>query len=289
MELIILTGLSGSGKSTGLKTLEDLGFFTMDNIPFRFAGLILKDLQNSSRDNNVKRIALGLDIRTIIDANDFDTFFNEIDNLDIDYKIIFLEASTQSILNRYNLTRRKHPLTKDTLLQSIEDEIYLMEDIKDKANMIVDTSFLTAKELSRKIEMAVASFSKNTLLNIHLQSFGFKHGVPIDADMIFDVRTLPNPYYLENLREKTGFNDDVYDYVMSFESAQALYSKILDLITFLIPGYIKDEKRHLTIGIGCSGGKHRSVSFVRRLQKDLNSLDDINIYSIHREKERGNW
>ncbi|MGL4365765.1 RNase adapter RapZ [Cetobacterium sp.] len=289
MELIILTGLSGSGKSTGLKTLEDLGFFTMDNIPFRFAGLILKDLQNSSRDNNVKRIALGLDIRTIIDANDFDTFFNEIDNLDIDYKIIFLEASTQSILNRYNLTRRKHPLTKDTLLQSIEDEIYLMEDIKDKANMIVDTSFLTAKELSRKIEMAVASFSKNILLNIHLQSFGFKHGVPIDADMIFDVRTLPNPYYLENLREKTGFNDDVYDYVMSFESAQALYSKILDLITFLIPGYIKDEKRHLTIGIGCSGGKHRSVSFVRRLQKDLNSLDDINIYSIHREKERGNW
>ncbi|MGL4642505.1 MAG: RNase adapter RapZ [Cetobacterium sp.] len=289
MELIILTGLSGSGKSTGLKTLEDLGFFTMDNIPFRFAGLILKDLQTSSKDSSVKRIALGLDIRTIIDANDFDTFFNEIDNLEIDYKIIFLEASTQSILNRYNLTRRKHPLTKDTLLQSIEDEIYLMEDIKDKANMIVDTSFLTAKELSRKIEMAVASFSKNILLNIHLQSFGFKHGVPIDADMIFDVRTLPNPYYLENLREKTGFNDDVYDYVMSFESAQALYSKILDLITFLIPGYIKDEKRHLTIGIGCSGGKHRSVSFVRRLQKDLNSLDDINIYSIHREKERGNW
>ena len=289
MELIILTGLSGSGKSTGLKTLEDLGFFTMDNIPFRFAGLILKDLQTSSKDSSVKKIALGLDIRTIIDANDFDTFFNEIDNLEIDYKIIFLEASTQSILNRYNLTRRKHPLTKDTLLQSIEDEIYLMEDIKDKANMIVDTSFLTAKELSRKIEMAVASFSKNILLNIHLQSFGFKHGVPIDADMIFDVRTLPNPYYLENLREKTGFNDDVYDYVMSFESAQALYSKILDLITFLIPGYIKDEKRHLTIGIGCSGGKHRSVSFVRRLQKDLNSLDDINIYSIHREKERGNW
>lgn len=289
MELIILTGLSGSGKSTGLKTLEDLGFFTMDNIPFRFAGLILKDLQTSKKENGVKKIALGLDIRTVIDANDFDTFFNEIDNLNIDYKIIFLEASTQSILNRYNLTRRKHPLTKDTLLQSIEDEIYLMEDIKDKANMIIDTSFLTGKELSRKIEMAVASFSKNILLNIHLQSFGFKHGVPIDADMIFDVRTLPNPYYLDTLREKTGFNDEVYDYVMSFESAQILYSKILDLITFLIPGYIKDEKRHLTIGIGCSGGKHRSVSFVRRLQKDLNTLQEINIYSIHREKERGNW
>ncbi|MGL5760128.1 MAG: RNase adapter RapZ, partial [Cetobacterium sp.] len=251
MELIILTGLSGSGKSTGLKTLEDLGFFTMDNIPFRFAGVILKDLKNSTKGNGVKRIALGLDIRTIINENDFNTFFNEIDNLNIDYKIIFLEASTQSILNRYNLTRRKHPLTKETLLQSIEDEIFLMEDIKDKANLIIDTSFLSAKELSRKIELAVASFSKNILLNIHLQSFGFKHGVPIDADMIFDVRTLPNPYYLEELREKTGLNDEVYDYVMSFETSRILYDKILDLITFLIPGYIKDEKRHLTIGIGC--------------------------------------
>ena len=121
MELIILTGLSGTGKSTGLKSLEDLGFFTMDNIPFRFAGIILKDLKNSIKDKSVKRIALGLDIRTIINENDFNTFFNEIDNLNIDYKIIFLEASTQSILNRYNLTQRKHPLTKETLLQSLED------------------------------------------------------------------------------------------------------------------------------------------------------------------------
>ncbi|MGL4867274.1 MAG: RNase adapter RapZ, partial [Cetobacterium sp.] len=237
----------------------------------------------------VSKIALGLDIRTIINANDCNEFFKEIDSLEIDYKVIFLEASIQTILNRYNLTRRKHPLTKDTLLQSIEDEIFFMGEIKDKTNLIIDTSFLSAKELSRKIEMAVASFSKNILLNIHLQSFGFKHGVPIDSDMIFDVRTLPNPYYIEALREKTGFNDDVYEYVMSFESSQTLYSKIFDLITFLIPGYIKDEKRHLTIGIGCSGGKHRSVSFVRKLQKDLNSLNDINIYSAHREKERGNW
>ncbi|MGL4646259.1 MAG: RapZ C-terminal domain-containing protein, partial [Cetobacterium sp.] len=146
-----------------------------------------------------------------------------------------------------------------------------------------------AKELSRKIELAVASFSKNILLNIHLQSFGFKHGVPIDADMIFDVRTLPNPYYLEELREKTGLNDEVYDYVMSFETSRILYDKILDLITFLIPGYIKDEKRHLTIGIGCSGGKHRSVSFVRKLEKDLKNINEVNIFSIHRENERGNW
>ncbi|MBC2851474.1 RNase adapter RapZ [Cetobacterium sp. 8H] len=289
MELIILTGLSGSGKSTGLKTLEDLGFFTMDNIPFRFAGLILEDLKNSKIDNSVKRIALGLDIRTVINQNDFENFFSHVDRLNIDYKIIFLEASTQAILNRYNLTRRKHPLTKDTLLQSIQDEFCLMKDIKDKANLIIDTSFLSAKELSRKIENAVESFSKSVFLNIHIQSFGFKHGVPIDADMIFDVRTLPNPYYLPDLREKTGFDNEVYDYVMKFDISQELYRKILDLILFLIPGYMKDEKRHLTIGIGCSGGKHRSVSFVRRLENDLRDVEGTNIYTFHREKERGNW
>ena len=289
MELIILTGLSGSGKSTGLKTLEDLGFFTMDNIPFRFAGPILEDLKNTKNDSAVKKIALGLDIRTIINQNDLDAFFSHLYNWDIDYKIIFLESSVRAILNRYNLTRRKHPLTKDTLLHSIESEIILMGDIKDKANLIIDTSFLNTKELSRKIETAVNSFSKNILLNIHIQSFGFKHGIPIDADMIFDVRTVPNPYYIEELRELTGFDSSVYEYVMSFDTSKELYNKILDLILFLIPGYIKDEKRHLTIGIGCSGGKHRSVSFVRKLEKDLKNISEVNIFSIHRENERGNW
>ncbi|WP_297598558.1 RNase adapter RapZ [uncultured Cetobacterium sp.] len=289
MELIILTGLSGSGKSTGLKTLEDLGFFTMDNIPFRFAGSILEDLKNSKIDNSVTRIALGLDIRTVINQNDFENFFSHVDRLNIDYKIIFLEASTQAILNRYNLTRRKHPLTKDTLLQSIQDEFCLMKDIKDKANLIIDTSFLSAKELSRKIETAIETFSKNVFLNIHIQSFGFKYGVPIDADMIFDVRTLPNPYYIPELREKTGFDEEVYNYVMDFNISQELYKKILDLIVFLIPGYMKDEKRHLTIGIGCSGGKHRSVSFVRKLESDLKTVEGTNVYTFHREDERGNW
>ena len=289
MELIILTGLSGSGKSTGLKTLEDLGFFTMDNIPFRFAGSILEDLKNSKIDNSVTRIALGLDIRTVINQNDFENFFSHVDKLNIDYKIIFLEASTQAILNRYNLTRRKHPLTKDTLLQSIQDEFCLMKDIKDKANLIIDTSFLSAKELSRKIETAIETFSKNVFLNIHIQSFGFKYGVPIDADMIFDVRTLPNPYYIPELREKTGFDEEVYNYVMDFNISQELYKKILDLIVFLIPGYMKDEKRHLTIGIGCSGGKHRSVSFVRKLESDLKTVEGTNVYTFHREDERGNW
>lgn len=286
MELIILTGLSGSGKSTAIKTLEDLEFFTMDNIPFRFAGSILEDIQNKKV---LKRVALGLDIRTIIDRNDFNLFFSQIDALGIKYKIVFLEASVQAILNRYNLTRRKHPLMKNTLLQSIEDEICIMKTIKDRADLIIDTSFLSAKELSKKIENVASIFSKNVLINIHIQSFGFKHGVPIDADMIFDARTLPNPYYIPELKNLTGKDSQVYEYVMNFDQSRELYNKIKDLIIFLIPGYIKDEKRHLTIGIGCSGGKHRSVSLARTLFDDLKHLNNIHVNLTHREEERGNW
>lgn len=288
MELIIITGLSGSGKSTGLKILEDLNFYTMDNIPFRFVAMILKDLKESKK-KSVQKLALGLDVRTVINQNDFISFFHEMDKLNIDYKIIFLEASVQSIINRYNLTRRKHPLTKSTLLESIEDEFSLMKEIKDKSDMIIDTTLLTAKELSKKLKNGIKYFYKKPILNIHLQSFGFKYGLPIDADMIFDMRTLPNPYYKSELRDKSGLDTEVYEYVMSFKTSNTLYNKIWELIKFLLPGYIKDEKRHLTIGIGCSGGKHRSVSMVCRLENELNKLNEVNIYVSHREKERGNW
>lgn len=289
MELIILTGLSGSGKSTALKTLEDLDFFTMDNIPFRFAGSILADLKKSNSNKKINRIALGLDIRTVIDRNDFKTFFSQVEDLGIKYKIIFLEASTQSILNRFNLTRRKHPLTMDTLLQSIQAEIALMDSIKNNAHMIIDTTFLNAKELSKKIEEEANNFSQTNLISIHIQSFGFKHGVPLDSDLVFDVRTVPNPYYIPELREKTGLQNEVYDYVMSFQESHDLYEKIKDLVFFMIPGYIRDEKRHVSIGIGCSGGKHRSVSFVRKLNADLSNLKNLNIRITHRESEHGNW
>lgn len=289
MELIILTGLSGSGKSTALKTLEDLDFFTMDNIPFRFAGSILADLKKSNSNKKINRIALGLDIRTVIDRNDFKTFFSQVEDLGIKYKIIFLEASTQSILNRFNLTRRKHPLTMDTLLQSIQAEIALMDSIKNNAHMIIDTTFLNAKELSKKIEEEANNFSQTNLISIHIQSFGFKHGVPLDSDLVFDVRTVPNPYYIPELREKTGLQNEVYDYVMSFQESHDLYEKIKDLVFFMIPGYIRDEKRHVSIGIGCSGGKHRSVSFVRKLSDDLSNLKNLNVRITHRESEHGNW
>lgn len=290
MELIILTGLSGSGKSTALKTLEDLDFFTMDNIPFRYAGTILHDFQNSEKNqSSLKKVALGLDIRTLLGDNDFETFFNHLENLKINYKIVFLESSIQAIINRYNLTRRKHPLSKGTLYESISSEISLMKVIKDKANVIIDTTYLSGKDLSNKIKQIVSNYSEQTLINIHIQSFGFKHGVPIDSDMIFDVRTLPNPYYIPELKEKTGMDNDVFNYVMDFDVSKELYSKIKDLILFTLPGYIKDGKKHLTIAFGCSGGKHRSVTFARKLYEDLSSLEHLQVNLTNREQERGNW
>lgn len=286
MKLVILTGLSGSGKSTALKTMEDLNFYTMDNIPFRFAYSILEELKKDEKREN---IALGLDVRTVINRDDFDEFFTGLKKLGIEYKIIFLEASEQIIINRYNLTRRRHPLMKETLLKSLRDEELMMANIRAKSNLIIDTTSLSAKDLAKKLELIVSSFTNTNILNVHIQSFGFKYGIPKDADMVFDARTLPNPYYIEELREKTGLDDEVYNYVMSFENSLELYKKIYDLVKYLIPGYIRDEKRHLTIAIGCSGGKHRSVSLVRKLENDLSKIENIKVYSYHREKELAHW
>ena len=285
MDLIIITGLSGSGKTSALKILEDLDFFTMDNIPFKFAGPILDGLKNSKNE----KVALGLDIRTFINQNDFEPFLLYLETTDINYTIVFLEASPQTMLNRFNLTRRKHPLSKSSLLQSIEDECELMKGIKEKSNIVIDTTFLTVKDLAKKIEDIANSFKKNTLLNVHIQSFGFKYGVPMDSDLVFDMRILPNPYYKEELRPLSGLDDEVYNYVMQYEESKELYNKIYDLINYMIPKYIRDEKKHLTIGIGCSGGKHRSVTFARKLSEDLKKNKEINVYTFHREKESGNW
>lgn len=285
MDLIIITGLSGSGKTSALKILEDLDFFTMDNIPFKFAGPILDELKNSKNE----KVALGLDIRTFINQNNFEPFLLYLETTDINYTIVFLEASPQTMLNRFNLTRRKHPLSKSSLLQSIEGECELMKGIKEKSNIVIDTTFLTVKDLAKKIENIANSFKKNTLLNVHIQSFGFKYGVPMDSDIVFDMRILPNPYYKEELRPLSGLDDEVYNYVMQFKESKELYNKIYDLINYMIPKYIRDEKKHLTIGIGCSGGKHRSVTFVRKLSQDLKKNKEINVCTFHREKELGNW
>ncbi|WP_300394437.1 RNase adapter RapZ [Fusobacterium sp.] len=288
MKLVIVTGLSGAGKTTALKALEDSGYFTMDNVLCQIAVFLLQNLEKGKSELNIEKLALGIDNRAISSSKEFMLLLNCIESLNVDYQMIFLDSSDEVILNRYNLTRRRHPFTAPTLLESIKREREAMNMVLERSTVVIDTSEYSNKMLSKKIkELAVSE--KKEEINIHVQSFGFKYGVPIDLDLMFDVRVLPNPYYIEELKLKTGNDQEVYDYVMSFKESEELYNRLLDLIKYMIPLYKKDGKQHLSIGIGCSGGQHRSVAFANRISKELSYMKDISVYISHREGERHHW
>lgn len=281
-KIVIVTGLSGSGKTTALNVLEDMGYYTVDNLPCEIGVPFI----NSS----LEKIALGMDIRSFKKVDEFIGFLKNLrSNPDVICSIIFLQASKEVILNRYNLTRRKHPVEEKTLLQSIRKEREIMADIKELSTGIIDTSFDKPKELTEKLKIVLGLDVDIKDINIHVQSFGFKYGIPIDVDLVFDVRFLPNPYYIDELKPKSGLDKEVSDYVMSFDISNEFYKKLMDMFDFLIPHYIKEGKKHLTIGIGCSGGKHRSVTFAELIYKELSEVENLNVYVNHREKERGNW
>ena len=280
-EVIIVTGLSGGGKTTVLNILEDLSYYTIDNMPIGMEKFLLY--------TNLDKIAIGIDIRTFQSLEDFLSVTESLQSKKISYSIIFVEASKEVILSRSHLTRRHHPLKESTLLKSIEKEIAFMSSIKEMADGVIDTSFLKPRDLEPKIKAILKVPGCSREMNIHLQSFGFKYGLPIDVDLVFDVRFLPNPYYKEELKEKSGNDPEVVDYIDSFPISAEFYKKLYDFISFLIPQYITEGKKHLSIGIGCSGGKHRSVAFVNKLYKDLVMEKKFRVYKSHREQEFGNW
>ncbi|WP_276798448.1 RNase adapter RapZ [Fusobacterium gonidiaformans] len=280
-EVVIVTGLSGGGKTTVLNILEDLSYYTIDNMPIGMEKFLLY--------TNLDKIAIGIDIRTFQSFEDFLSVTESLQSKKISYSIIFVEASKEVILSRYHLTRRHHPLKESTLLKSIEKEIAFMSSIKEIADGVIDTSFLKPRDLEPKIKAILKVPGCSREMNIHLQSFGFKYGLPIDVDLVFDVRFLPNPYYKEELKEKSGNDPEVVDYIDSFPISAEFYKKLYDFISFLIPQYITEGKKHLSIGIGCSGGKHRSVAFVNKLYKDLVMEKKFRVYKSHREQEFGNW
>lgn len=278
-ELIIITGMSGAGKSETLNFFEDREYFCMDNFPiqlFQYIGQIF--LSKGERD----KIAVSIDIRDMEIVNKFEEQLIVLDAEEIKYKIIYLDAKNDVLLNRYELSRRKHPLrVYDTLLSNIKKERALMEKLKARANTVIDTSNTSTKEL---VEMLEREYSKDiSKLNINLTSFGFKYGIPLDLDLMFDLRFLPNPYYINTLKNKTGNHIDVYNYVVNSEEGKAFYKMLFDMLVYLIPKYESEGKAHLRIGIGCSGGQHRSVSFVNKLHRELTERFDYKITYYHRE------
>ena len=285
--IIIVTGLSGAGKTTALNILEDMSYYTIDNLPL--------GLEKSLLDTEIEKLAVGIDIRTFKNTKDFFKFINYIKESGVKMDIVFIEAHEAIILGRYTLSRRAHPLKEVTLLRSILKEKKILFPIREIADLVIDTTDTKTVELEKRFKKFILAKDEDNIdvnINIHIQSFGYKYGIPTDSDLMFDVRFIPNPYYIEKLKELNGFDEEVKEYVLSQKESEEFYSKLLPLLEFLIPQYIKEGKKHLTISIGCSGGQHRSVTFVNKLAEDLKNskvLKHINIYVSHREKELGHW
>ena len=268
MKFLIVTGMSGAGKSTVLKFLEDIGYFCVDNLP---PSLIPKFIELCSNPGtNIDNIALGIDIRGGSLFKDLFSYLSEIKNENHNFEIMYLDCADEVLLKRYKESRRNHPLARgERLIVGIKRERELLVDVKDKADYIIDTSHMLTRELrSQLTEIFVENKSFDSMM-ITVLSFGFKYGIPSDADLVFDVRFIPNPFYLSELKELTGNDVAVRDYVMEWNESREFLEMLTDMCRFLIPNYIKEGKNQLVIAIGCTGGKHRSVTLANELYSVL--------------------
>lgn len=284
-ELVIITGVSGAGKTNAIGFLEDIGYYCIDNMP---PELLLTFISLISTRESYSKVAIVVDIRS---SDIFEEFISSIVHAKEDYgysaKVIYLDIKTYIALKRYKLTRRKHPYA-DRFNGNIKDAIAYEKDIlmllRQRADFVIDTSDLEANELRLRLTQILLGDDKD-IMNIHCMSFGFKHGIPMEADFVIDVRCLPNPYWVEDLRCKTGLDEEVRDYVFSFEEARELFEKMTSLLDFLNPLYIKEGKSVIVIAIGCTGGNHRSVAMAETLKEHFSKHWD-NVTAIHRDINR---
>ncbi len=284
-KLLLVTGLSGAGKSLAMRALEDIGYYCIDNLP---ADMLLDFITSSQhRARYLEKLAITVDIRS---GDDFAEVSNLLSNQpeNMIVRLMFLDSNDSILANRYKETRRTHPLTQRKNLsteQALIEERKLLSPLYGVADLVIDSGLLSPAILRERIATQFTD-SVEEIMPISVMSFGFKYGIPSDADLVFDVRCLPNPFYIEELKDKTGNNSEVYDYVFSFKEAHHLFSKMTELIDYSMPLYIKEGKSRLHIAIGCTGGKHRSVSFARRLKLHL-MQDGYNIFEYHRDIARG--
>lgn len=282
MRFVIVTGMSGAGKSTALKMLEDAGYYCVDNLPVPLIGKFfeLVNMPNSE----VSKTALGVDVRTGQAFKELEKVLDDMKTAGFPYEVLFLESSDEVLIKRYKETRRNHPLAgSDRIDTGIVKERQMLGAIKHRADYILDTSRLLTRELRVELERIFMNNEEYNSLYITILSFGFKYGIPTDSDLVFDVRFLPNPYYIEEMKQKTGNDDIVQNYVMGFKEATDFLDKLEDLLMFLIPNYILEGKNQLVISIGCTGGKHRSVTLANQLFARLKNKGNYGLKIEHKD------
>ena len=285
MKLVIVTGMSGAGKSTALKMLEDMGYFCVDNLPiallYKFAELAC------APGSDINQVAVGVDIRNGRSLGEMASVLELFKKAGIPYEILFLDASDAILVKRYKETRRRHPLAAaGRVEEGINKEREKLKFLKSHANYIIDTSQLLTRELKAALEKVIVEETRFDNLMITVLSFGFKYGIPNDCDLVFDVRFLPNPYYVDGLKYKTGNDKEVQDFVMGYELSHTFLDKLLDMLDFLIPNYILEGKTQLVIGIGCTGGKHRSVTLANKLFEKMSERTEYGVRLEHRDVSR---
>lgn len=283
MRFVIVTGMSGAGKSTALKMLEDMGYFCVDNLPVPLIPKLAELLVVPGSEMN--KAALGVDIRSGDSFRQLEAVMGELDGAGFQYEILYLESSDGVLIKRYKETRRFHPLSGNSgrVDEGIRGERQKLEFLKKKADYLVDTSHMLTRELRKELAKIFVQNKEYKNLYITVLSFGFKYGLPNDADLVFDVRFLPNPYYIEELRPMSGNDREVRNYVMENDKAGMFLKKLIDMTEFLIPNYIAEGKTQLVIGIGCTGGKHRSVTLANELYEALEKAENYGIRIEHRD------
>ena len=287
MRFVIVTGMSGSGKTEALKMLEDAGYFCVDNLPLELIGKFAELAANPAQEYS--KVALGLDVRSLYKNRDrssrVEDFFGAMQ--EYAYEILFLDCGVEQLVRRYKASRRRHPLAGEGRIEDgIRKERALLEELKNRADYVIDTSDLLTRQLRGKLDRIFAGNPESSSLFVSILSFGYKYGIPADADLVFDVRFLPNPFYVDDLKNKTGNDREVRDYVCQTKEADEFLLKLTDLLEFLFPRYLAEGKRQLLIAVGCTGGKHRSVTVTNMLSEYFAAEGKYPVVVLHRDISR---
>ena len=284
MRFVMVTGMSGGGKSTAMRLLEDMGYYCVDNLPIQLIDKFVELL--STPNTEITKVAIGVDVRTDQSFARVEKTLSCLRQNGMVSEVLFMDASDAVLVKRYKESRRMHPLCSaenPRIEDGIEKERKILQQVKKDADYVIDTSKLLTRELKEELDRIFVKNEEYSSLMINILSFGFKHGIPADADLVFDVRFLPNPYYYENLRKLTGNDQEIQDFVMGYDMAHVFLDKLEDMLLFLVPNYVLEGKNQLVVAIGCTGGKHRSVTLANKLYERLQKQADYGVRLEHRD------